>query len=937
MAPDLSPSVEKYERILQADPRSRIFVELARALLEGGDASRALEVCERGLAHHRDSVQARVVAGKALLALGRGDEALARFTEAVAADPANPYAYDLAGEALVKAGLGTLALPLLGRGASQHPGDARLQRWLAEARRLAKAEAEERGATTTATAAAGEAATATSAWIVTSPATATPPPSTPTPTPTETETATATATETSDTESETSTASEIARDNDAEGADFFAAAAGESASPSATPPPSQPPPLLRRDTPPPAGLLSLIPDEVKTPPRPDPSAAPVPLPAPSFDPTRSGTFTTSGTFNGTTAEAESREAEEAARTYEHELRQKLLAQQAARPSFLRRHRLALAALALLAVVGAGSAAFLLARAHRRAEEARVSAGDARKGLARDTAGALRAASHVLAIVQSRSDVAPEADALAAEVDGLLAYDFGDAEARARARELLAAGRAGAGAPAASFLVAERDGDRAAATEALLAHAGPPAATPLSLALAGELLLARHAADGARPLLERAARAQPPMLRAVAMLGDLEAQRGELGAAVDRYEAVLRVHATHPHAALGLAEARLRQGRDLPRALASLEAVEADRDSPPALRDRLRFDLALARLLAAAGRTNDAVKRLTEAAAREPADPRVSAAQAEVLARAGELDRAIRAAEGAVRLAPTDPSYRELLARLQLRRGLYRELLAGTADAPTRTLRLDRGIARLALGEPEAALAELEATRRDGKTTAEAAAWMALADLASGRREQASSIVAALLASPSPHPVALLARARLDLSEGHLAAAEQRLRAAIDRDPELTDARCELGIVLRARNRLTESREVLEQAVARDPHHVPSRIELGRTRLMVGDAAGAVRELTSALAERPDDRDGLVVLSQAELASGHPEEARRAGEHAVKVAPRSGAAALAAGQAAAAQGDTASARRYLTRAAALLGKSREGLEARRALAGLRKKR
>ena len=118
MAPDLSPSVEKYERILQADPRSRIFVELARALLEGGDASRALEVCERGLAHHRDSVQARVVAGKALLALGRGDEALARFTEAVAADPANPYAYDLAGEALVKAGLGTLALPLLGRGAS---------------------------------------------------------------------------------------------------------------------------------------------------------------------------------------------------------------------------------------------------------------------------------------------------------------------------------------------------------------------------------------------------------------------------------------------------------------------------------------------------------------------------------------------------------------------------------------------------------------------------------------------------------------------------------------------------------------------------------------------------------------------------------------------------------------------------------------------------
>ncbi len=134
--------VQKYERILQADPRSRIFVELARALLEAGDAQRAAEVCERGLEHHPDSVQARVAWGKALLALGQTDEALARLEEAIAADPANPYGYSVVGEALVRNGLAERALPLMEKGVALHPGDGRIRRWLVEARRAVTPKAE---------------------------------------------------------------------------------------------------------------------------------------------------------------------------------------------------------------------------------------------------------------------------------------------------------------------------------------------------------------------------------------------------------------------------------------------------------------------------------------------------------------------------------------------------------------------------------------------------------------------------------------------------------------------------------------------------------------------------------------------------------------------------------------------------------------------------
>ena len=48
--------IEKYEQILAADPRSLIFVELARALLDRGDPRRAMEVCRAGLEHHPGSI-----------------------------------------------------------------------------------------------------------------------------------------------------------------------------------------------------------------------------------------------------------------------------------------------------------------------------------------------------------------------------------------------------------------------------------------------------------------------------------------------------------------------------------------------------------------------------------------------------------------------------------------------------------------------------------------------------------------------------------------------------------------------------------------------------------------------------------------------------------------------------------------------------------------
>jgi tetratricopeptide (TPR) repeat protein len=923
--------IDKYERILQADPRSRIFVELARALLQEGDAARAAEVCERGLAHHPGSVQARITWGKALLALQREDEAVKCFEEAFDADPSSAYAAELAAEALAGAGMGARALPLLEKAAAAHPGDARIRKWIAGAGGAANGTVAE---TRTVAAESSPAPTSLASPPEASEATASEPgASTEADTDAEAE-APATAQALAPVEPSPSDVSELtaspawdgssptraaeAEDRSAAAGDPPAAAPAEVAPagasepegtpasapldllPRLTPPPlrPQPPPRAGRERTDPERVLTLIPKAAEAPGSGPPEAV---RPAEAAAP----------------HDEEEAAAAEAARKYEHKLREQLLAQPAPPPSFLQRNKKAVALAVAALVVIAGAVTFAVVRAQRRLGEAREAVTAARKGIARDTLGSLREATRVLERARRADPANAEADVLAAEAAALLAHDFGDAAAGATAGDLLRSGRAGAAGPAVRWLLADGghdEAERQSAAAALLAAAGD--APPFAHALAGEILLARSDREGARRQLEAAARATPPLLRALCALGDADLASGDAEAALARYQLVLRAHATHPGAAIGAAEARLQLGRELPEALRTLQAVEADPTSAPRARDRLRMDLAMARLLAATGHAPQALNRLQTAASQRPDRPEIAAAQAEVLSRIGAFDRALRAARGAVKLAPGEASYRELVARLQLDSERYADLLTETASAPTRTIRLYRGIALFRLGNASGARHEFEAMRRDGKMPADAAAWMALAELALGHRREAEAITQALLSAPTPGALAFVARARLDLASSRADLAERRFREALARDPDVPEARVDLGSLLLARGRAAEASDVLEKAVATNPGDFAARLALGRARAATGDAAGAARELQAALEIRPRDSAALVELATARLALGDPAASRQAAEQAIAANPRLARAWVAAGKAAAAQGDHSAARHMFDRAAKL---------------------
>lgn len=84
-----SPRVQELRRRVQADPASIAFAQLAEECRRSGAAAEAVEICRAGLAHHPGYLSARVTFGRALLELGRLDEAAVELATVVQAAPTN--------------------------------------------------------------------------------------------------------------------------------------------------------------------------------------------------------------------------------------------------------------------------------------------------------------------------------------------------------------------------------------------------------------------------------------------------------------------------------------------------------------------------------------------------------------------------------------------------------------------------------------------------------------------------------------------------------------------------------------------------------------------------------------------------------------------------------------------------------------------------------
>ena len=84
-----NPRVLELRRRVQADPASIAFAQLAEECRRAGENEEAIAVSRAGLAHHPGYLSARITLGRALIELGRLDEAHAELMLVLNAAPEN--------------------------------------------------------------------------------------------------------------------------------------------------------------------------------------------------------------------------------------------------------------------------------------------------------------------------------------------------------------------------------------------------------------------------------------------------------------------------------------------------------------------------------------------------------------------------------------------------------------------------------------------------------------------------------------------------------------------------------------------------------------------------------------------------------------------------------------------------------------------------------
>ncbi len=84
-----SPRIIELRRRVQADPASIAFAQLAEECRRAGDPDEAIAICRAGLARHPGYLSARVTLGRALMEVGRLDEAAIELATVFEQAPTN--------------------------------------------------------------------------------------------------------------------------------------------------------------------------------------------------------------------------------------------------------------------------------------------------------------------------------------------------------------------------------------------------------------------------------------------------------------------------------------------------------------------------------------------------------------------------------------------------------------------------------------------------------------------------------------------------------------------------------------------------------------------------------------------------------------------------------------------------------------------------------
>jgi tetratricopeptide (TPR) repeat protein len=129
------------EQLLEANPGSERFAELANIYTRQGRYNDAISLCRHGLTAHPGKLEGYLALGRALFGMGRLTAATQSLRRAVQLDSNSTEAYRLLGEVLLRRKIFTEAVQLLEDAASRGVGGAKLTKLLQKATDLLESQA----------------------------------------------------------------------------------------------------------------------------------------------------------------------------------------------------------------------------------------------------------------------------------------------------------------------------------------------------------------------------------------------------------------------------------------------------------------------------------------------------------------------------------------------------------------------------------------------------------------------------------------------------------------------------------------------------------------------------------------------------------------------------------------------------------------------------
>jgi tetratricopeptide (TPR) repeat protein len=286
---------------------------------------------------------------------------------------------------------------------------------------------------------------------------------------------------------------------------------------------------------------------------------------------------------------------------------------------------------------------------------------------------------------------------------------------------------------------------------------------------------------------------------------------------------------------------------------------------------------LGSVLAALGRTDEAIAHGTEAVRLKPNSPTAHNNLGTALGEAGRTKEAIAQYREALRLKPDSPEVRNNLGVTLINLGRIDEAIAHCTEA----VRLDRdyaeahnnlGLALASAGRTDEAIQQYDYALRLKPDSAETQANLALALVRTGRTNQAiEHCRQALRLKPGD------AKTHLDfgymlLRVGKTDEAMEHYLAALRLKPDYADAHNNLGALLAGRGNTDEATAHYREALRLKPDYADAHNNLGALLFRQGRTDEALAHYREALRLNPDHADAQYNLGLALAAAGRTNEA-----------------------------------------------------------------